>query len=392
VPELKASYVLPLRRDAAPASAELAGYLRGLAGLVEVLVVDGSPEPVWRAHHHAFGDRVAHLRPDPRLACRNGKVHGVLTGLAAAGHEAVVLADDDVRYDREALARLVGLLEVADLVRPQNYFAPLPWHARLDTARTLLNRVAGGDFPGTLGVRRSLLLDAGGYDGDVLFENLELLRTVRAAGGSVLTPLDLYVRRLPPDTAHFLDQRVRQAYDELARPARLAAALAVLPAAAVPAARRRWWPLLAGAGLAVAAAEAGRRRAGGRAWFPASSSLLAPVWLLERSASSWLAVHARLFRGGAAYAGDRLARAATPERVLRARLAARPAGQVRADPLSRAGPTAAFGPRTRSPASATTPPPAPREPSTAGTRGRRPGGPGSRPARRPGRAGRSPRR
>jgi Glycosyl transferase family 21 len=323
VPQLKASYVLPLRRDAAPASAELAGYLRGLAGLVEVLVVDGSPEPVWRAHHHAFGDRVAHLRPDPRLACRNGKVHGVLTGLAAAGHEAVVLADDDVRYHREALARLVGLLEVADLVRPQNYFAPLPWHARLDTARTLLNRVAGGDFPGTLGVRRSLLLDAGGYDGDVLFENLELLRTVRAAGGSVLTPLDLYVRRLPPDTAHFLDQRVRQAYDELARPARLAAALAVLPAAAVPAARRRWWPLLAGAGLAVAAAEAGRRRAGGRAWFPASSSLLAPVWLLERSASSWLAVHARLFRGGAAYAGGRLARAATPERVLRARLAAR---------------------------------------------------------------------
>jgi hypothetical protein len=34
-------------------------------------------------------------------------------------------------------------------------------------------------------------------------------------------------------------------------------------------------------------------------------------------------VHARLFRGGAAYAGGRLARAATPERVLRARLAVR---------------------------------------------------------------------
>ena len=323
MPELEASYVLPLRRDRDPAGPELAAYLGELAGLAEVVVVDGSPGPVWRAHHDAFGDRVAHLRPDPGLAFRNGKVNGVLTGLAAAGHEAVVLADDDVRYDPAALRRLVGLLEEADLVRPQNYFAPLPWHARLDTARTLLNRVAGGDFPGTLGVRRSLVLGAGGYDGDVLFENLELLRTVRAAGGTVLTPLDLYVRRLPPDTGHFLGQRVRQAYDELARPARLAASLALLPGAAALAARRRWWPLAAAASLAVAAAETGRRRAGGRAVFPASSSLLAPVWLLERGASSWLAVHARLFRGGAAYAGGRVRRAATPQRVLRARLAGR---------------------------------------------------------------------
>jgi hypothetical protein len=376
MPRLQASYVLPLRRDDGAAEAGLGDYLRELAGLVEVVVVDGSPEPVWQAHHAAFGDQVAHLRPDPGLGYRNGKVNGVLTGLAAAGHEAVVIADDDVRYDPPALARLVALLEAADLVRPQNFFVPQPWHARLDTARTLLNRVAGGDFPGTLGVRRSLVLAAGGYDGDVLFENLELLRTVRAAGGTVQTPLDLYVRRLPPDTRQFAGQRVRQAYDEFARPARLVASLAVLPGAAALAAGRRWRPLAVAAGLAVAAAETGRRRAGGRTRFPASSSLLAPVWLLERSVSSWLAVHARLFRGGAAYAGSRLPRAATPERVLRAR-------------LSRAGPTAAACRRTRSRASATTPPPARPAPSTGGTGGRRPAGPGSRPAPRPGRAGRS---
>jgi hypothetical protein len=72
VAELAASYVLALRRDAGPAGPELAAYLRGLAGLVEVLVVDGSPGPVWAAHYRAFGERVAHLRPDPRLACRTG--------------------------------------------------------------------------------------------------------------------------------------------------------------------------------------------------------------------------------------------------------------------------------------------------------------------------------
>ena len=74
-----------------------------------------------------------------------------------------------------------------ELVRPQNYFAPLRWHARWDTARTLLNRVAGGvDFPGTLAVRRSRSSQTDGYDGDVLFENLELIRTIEAAGGRVL--------------------------------------------------------------------------------------------------------------------------------------------------------------------------------------------------------------
>ena len=58
---------------------------------------------------------------------RNGKVHGVLTGLRLASHENVVLADDDVRYSVELLSELVAELEFADVVRPQNFFAPLPW-------------------------------------------------------------------------------------------------------------------------------------------------------------------------------------------------------------------------------------------------------------------------
>ena len=97
----------------------------------------------------------------------------------------MVIADDDVRYDEVALERTVAALDEVELVRPQNYFAPLTWHARWDTARTLLNRVAGGvDFPGTLAVRRSALRGTDGYDGDVLFENLELIRTIEAAGGA----------------------------------------------------------------------------------------------------------------------------------------------------------------------------------------------------------------
>jgi len=114
----------------------------------------------------------------------------------------LVIADDDVRYTRQALAAVVHHLGSADVVRPQNYFVPLPWHARWDTARTLLNRAWSADHPGTLGVRRDALLATGGYAG-VLLENLELIRTIKAAGGRERILPDLFVARRPPTARHF---------------------------------------------------------------------------------------------------------------------------------------------------------------------------------------------
>ncbi|MDT4989209.1 MAG: hypothetical protein QOI74_3303, partial [Micromonosporaceae bacterium] len=116
-------------------------------------------------------------------------------------------------------------------------------------------------------------------------------------------------------------QRVRQAYDDLAQPVKLAAILPLLPGLVVAARRRRPRPVLAGALLAVAVAEVGRRRAAGRHVFPATASALAPVWLLERAACGWLAVGLRVFSGGTRYAGGRLRVAAHSPRELAARLA-----------------------------------------------------------------------
>lgn len=109
---------------------------------------------------------------------------------------------------------------------------------------------------------------------------------MEAVGGTVVAVPGLYVRRLPPTARHFWSQRVRQAYDSFAVPGRLAAELALLPMAVASAARRRAGPLVAAGGLAVAVAEVGRRRAGGAAVFPASSSVLAPLWLAERAVCS----------------------------------------------------------------------------------------------------------
>ena len=320
------SYILPLRWTEPGPIEELSAYLSSIAEAAdEILVVDGSPEPLFAEHAAALQSNVRHLPPHPDLDFRSGKVNGVVTGVRECTGELIVLADDDVRYEVPALRRAVGMLERADLVRPQNYFDGLPWHARWDTARSLLNRVLTGDpafpvgdFPGTFAVRRSAFLATGGYDGDALFENLELMRTIHAAGGKVATPLDLFVARKPPSASHFFSQRVRQAYDDFAIPARLGAFLALAPLAGYSLWRGRIKHLLGAGAASVLAAEVGRRRAGGSAHFPLSGSLLAPLWVAERSLCAWLALGARL-RGGVLYGGRRIKHSATSLRRLRRR-------------------------------------------------------------------------
>ncbi|MEO6235586.1 MAG: glycosyltransferase family 2 protein [Vicinamibacterales bacterium] len=315
------TYVLPIR-SAAPDD-DLKDYLLWLTARARTIVVDGSAPAVFAAHRSAWAAAIdaglQHVPPAPDLATEMGKVGGVLTGLRLADGTRMIIADEDVRYDEAALAAVLASLDSADVVRPQNYFAPLPWHACWDTGRILLNRVSGGDWPGTLGVRTAVLRATGGYDGRAMFENLELVRTVIAAGGRESVRADIFVRRLPSSTGHFWSQRVRQAYDEFARPWRLGAQLALLPAASIFAARGRWQALMAGVAVVVMVAECGRWRDGGRRVFPARASLFAPVWLAERAVCVWLAIGARLLFGGVRYRGRVLRHAATPLRVLRAR-------------------------------------------------------------------------
>ena len=311
-----ATYILPLKRGRAGGLGDLPGYLQRVLSWAAVLVVDGSPPEVFEEHARLLPAGVVHLRPD--VACLNGKVSGVLTGIRHARTETLVIADDDVRYTVDSFRRVVDLLQSADVVRPQNYFSDLPWHARWDTARTLINRAFGSDYPGTLVLRRSTLQLAGGYSGNVLFENLELLRTIRAAGGRELRADDLFVPRVPCSVPHFRRQRVRQAYDDFAQPVRLAVELALLPATLVSLRKPARLAVLAVAG--ILAAEAGRRRAHGTGVFTADAALWAPLWMLERALCVWLAVGWRL-RGGIPYGGARLRTAGHSVRRIRGQAA-----------------------------------------------------------------------
>jgi hypothetical protein len=311
--QLAVEYVVPLRWDVVhqDEAAEFTRYVRALSAVVGVTVVDGSPDALFDLHATWWRPPIRHLAPEPWPG-RNGKVAGVVTGVRAARHEAVIIADDDVRYTPEQIAAMLAVLPGADLVRPQNVFRPAPWHARWDTARSLLNRAFGADYPGTFLVRRSVFEAMGGYSGDVLFENLQLIRTVRAAGGREHRLPGLYVARRPPTASRFVEQRVRQAYDDFAQPARLAVEACWLPVAAL--AGRRWAVHLWAAGIAIAIAELGRRRSGGDRVYPPTAALWAPLWVLERSVCVWLAIGARL-RGGVRYRGTRMKHATVPVEV-----------------------------------------------------------------------------
>ena len=70
----------------------------------------------------------------------------VINGTAAGGGyelalatDHIILADDDIRYTSEDIRRACELLKRHDMVRPQNYLAPLPWWGRIEAARMLIN-------------------------------------------------------------------------------------------------------------------------------------------------------------------------------------------------------------------------------------------------------------
>lgn len=308
----RCSYVVPFRGVDVDATelVALSEDLRRVADAgCEVIVVDGSPAADFSRHRAAWGHLYRHVPVDPRWTFLNGKVNGVLTGVELASTEHVILADDDVSYSARDVDDMCHLLASYDLVVPQNYFQPLPWWARIETGRMLLNRAlrSEGDFPGTCGLRRSVLTRIGPYDGDVLFENEEMRRHFLRHGARVRHARDFLIARRPPALAKWREQRVRQAYEDLDQRGKTALFAALVPIAAVLAWRGDVLALgiyaLGVALIAVLLAAYGRRGTEARVAFPASVCLATPLWVAERACSVHRALWARVVRGGCRYTG-----------------------------------------------------------------------------------------
>ena len=310
----RCTYLLPIRRAgfSATEAAELAEYFRGLnnAGC-DVLVVDGSPASVLEQHHEVWHSLSRHEEVDRSFGYLNDKVNGIHTGVNLASSEKIILADDDIRYAPSEIDRVCALLDDFEVVRPQNFLSPLPWWARMEAARMLVNRATlrTADYPGTCAFRRATMLRAGHYDGDVLFDNEEIIRHFASEGATIDYATNLFVQKRPPTWQKWFEQRPRQAYEDFGLRTKTALFFSVLPLAILVAfaAGVKGIAFFAGAiaALAITLAAIGRRRGTAAQHFPLSVCLFAPLWIFERALSTYWALAWHLTHGGYPF-GDRI--------------------------------------------------------------------------------------
>ncbi len=301
-PQFQSTYLLPILRaqfDATEAARFARYFSRLRGGGCEVLVVDGSSAEVFAAHDQMWNDLCRHVRPNRKYTYLNGKVNGVHTGVDLASCERIILADDDIRYTTGDVERMCALLDSFELVRPQNFLSPTPWWACSENARILINRgtLRAGDYPGTCGFRRSTMRRVGPYDGDVLFDNEELVRHFAVNGAHINYAVDFFILKRPPRFAKWLEQRPRQAYEDFVMRLKTAAFLLVIPAVIAAAVLANSFAALGLSAIisliAVSLCLRGLLRNRAYRFFAPSALLWAPVWVLDRSLSVYWALYWR---------------------------------------------------------------------------------------------------
>ena len=310
----KCSYLLPIRRTvfSITEAKNFATYFQALrAAGCEVIVIDGSYPAVFTRHAVIWGSICRHHPVNRRFTYLNDKVNAIHTGIAIAANEKIILADDDVRYGAEEIALICQRLERFDVVRPQNFIGPLPWWSRVEAARMLINRATlrMADYPGTCAFRRSAALRAGEYDGDVLFDNEEMIRHFARRGLAIDQQIDFFVRRNPPRFRKWLEQRPRQAYEDFGLRGKTFFFASLPPLAMFLAFAEQNRALVFFAVVlaigSILVAAVGRARGEAAQVFPQSTCWLAPVWILERAISTYAAFCWYLVRGGYPF-GDRI--------------------------------------------------------------------------------------
>lgn len=282
--EHKCSYVVVLNRT--DDLRELARYLSTVGLDCEVVILDPSPRFLFATNARTLRwvGRHVHMPGGPSDLTRAAS--------AVATYEKVIVAADDIRYTPDAIARMCALLELHDVVEPQDYLDPLPWWSGLDAGRILIHRgiEPQPDHGATFAFRR----------------------TPRRAQTETYPATDLFVRRASSAFSEWLALRPKLAGDDFALPVKTAFFLSILPllilfavAGSVQLATG-----YAGAIAFTSMALAVRGRLGAAQFFPLRACLLAPLWVFERSVSVYWA----LFRKLSGSEGEPL-RAATPDRA-----------------------------------------------------------------------------
>lgn len=313
-PDRSCSYVVVVESAAASSSElrDLANYLStvGVAGC-DVIVLDASPRLQHELNSRILRWVARHIAVRPEHRSPGGSVDLVRAAAALAACEKVIVAAEDVRYTPEALGQICDLLEMHEVVEPQDYLDPLPWWGGIEAGRILIHRgiEPQPDHGATVGFRRSAIHSLRNLAaGDVLEDQA---RRLAAAGAEVYAANHVFVQRRPGALEEWLTDRPRAAGDDFALPVKTAFFFSLVPLL-VLLAILGGVRLAGGYASAIAFASVGlalRGRAGAGAFFPLRACLFAPLWIFERSVSVYWALFRKL-RG----AETDTSRVALPER------------------------------------------------------------------------------
>jgi hypothetical protein len=276
---------------------ELGNYLStlGVAGC-DVVVLDPSPRMLFELNGRILRWVARHLPVRPEHCTPAGTFDRVRAAATVASCEKVIVASEDVRYTPEAIAQLCELLELHEVVEPQDYLEPLPWWGSIEAGRILVHRgiEPQPDHGATFGLRRSAV---GGLRSLGIFDLADdPARRLSSAGAEVFAAADVFVRRKPGALDEWLEERPRIAGDDFALPLKSAFFFSLVPflllLGFLGSAR------LAGVYASVIAFSsiglALRGRAGATSFFPLRACLFAPLWVLERSVSVYWALFRKL--------------------------------------------------------------------------------------------------
>jgi len=307
----RCTYLFPIGR-VRPCDEEmedLAEYFHMLnAAGCEVLVVDASPPDVFALHDEQWDALCRHVPLDSRYHHPDDKVNAIHTGIDLAAGELIIVGEDDIRYTWNDIDRMCVLLERHEMVLPQNYLSSLPWWACIEAAGMLINRrmLATGDSSGTFAFRRSTMVQIGHYDGDALFDAAHGAQYFALKGAKVVSARSFFVQKEPPALHTWLEQRPYQALKELGTDWERRLFLALPPVGVLLGIVGGWvavllYGVVIGA-VSIALASLGRRE-GAQRFFPESIPLWAPLWVLERSISLYLALYLHVGQGEHPFSG-----------------------------------------------------------------------------------------
>jgi len=283
----RCSYVVSIEKHAAEPDdlRSLADYLSILdINGCDVIVLDSSPRDVFEENRRV-------LRWVARHVGARAPIDVVRTAAELARTEKIIIARDDVRYDVTDLHDLCALLDLHEVVEPQDYLDPLPWWGGIEAGRMLVHRGVEPmpDRGATFGFRRGALRGLRGFDAAGARDPV---RRLAAFGAEVFSAFELFVKRCPPALSEWWSDRPRAADDDFSMPVKTAFFFALIPMTMLLLVfgGTRMALTVSGAVAFASIALALRGRSGASAFFPLRACLYAPLWVLERSVSVYWAL------------------------------------------------------------------------------------------------------